>query len=353
MRHLLALTVLATALAGVGLPAAAAAPGVAAAAPGTAPGWRLVHRDDFGGSRLDPIWGRYSGPHGGEAASYYSPDQVAVSGGLLRLRMSERPSGGRRFATGAVGSWGLVQTYGRYEFRAKAPLGRGIDSYVTLWPPSQAPQQATLLEILARPGAEKAYLSNEYGSGETNRTVSGRFSDSFHTYVIEWAPRWFRILIDGQVRMKDTHASLVRKWIGFAVSSGDPLTGLPDSATRLPAEFQIDWVRIYAYDAKAAPLAPGPSASPSRSPSPTPTPPATATATATPSSTPASSPPTSPSPQGPVGPTAGPTVEAVNTSGSSPSRGLVTIAGAALLVAGGIALAFAAVSRSRRPRHGK
>jgi hypothetical protein len=43
----------------------------------------------------------------------------------------------------------------------------------------------------------------------------------------------------------------------------------------------------------------------------------------------------------------------VNTAGSGPSRGLVTIAGAAVLVAGGTALAFAAASRFRRPRHGR
>jgi hypothetical protein len=36
-------------------------------------------------------------------------------------------------------------------------------------------------------------------------------------------------------------------WFGLAISSGDALTGLPDSATVLPASMKVDWVHIYKY----------------------------------------------------------------------------------------------------------
>jgi hypothetical protein len=80
------------------------------------------------------------------------------------------------------------------------------------------------LEIMARPGDEKAYLTNQYGSGSSQVTAAGRYSDDFHTYTIEWAPSAFRILVDGVPRMTDSHASLKRKWIGFAMSRR-PLPG--------------------------------------------------------------------------------------------------------------------------------
>jgi beta-glucanase (GH16 family) len=83
--------------------------------------------------------------------------------------------------------------------------------------------------------------------------VPGDYSGDFHTYTIEWAPTFFRVLIDGVPRMTDTHVSAKAKWIGFALSSGDKLTGVPDRATPLPADFQVDWVRVYAYDPRAGP----------------------------------------------------------------------------------------------------
>lgn len=79
------------------------------------------------------------------------------------------------------------QTYGRYEFRAKVPKGKGIDSYATLWPDGDDDDHATLIEILA-PGPDSAHLTNGYGSGKGGRTVTGAFSDAFHTYTIEWSP---------------------------------------------------------------------------------------------------------------------------------------------------------------------
>jgi hypothetical protein len=77
---------------------------------------------------------------------------------------------------------------------------------------------------MARPGDEKAYLTNQYGSGSSQVTAAGRYSDDFHTYTIEWAPSAFRILVDGVPRMTDSHT------------------------------FQVDYLRVYAYDRAADPI---------------------------------------------------------------------------------------------------
>jgi beta-glucanase (GH16 family) len=221
-------------------------------------GWRPLFATDFSGTDLPVECESYEGPQGGAAASYYRPDEVAVSDGLLHLTMRRRDAGGRAFTAGGIGCRAVAQTFGRYEFRARVPAGAGIDSFVTLWPTESGhDKDATLVEILARPGAEKAYLTNQYGSGSSQVTAPGRYSDDFHTYTIEWSPSFFRVLIDGTTRMTDAHVSAREKWIGFAMSSGDPLTGRPDAATPLPAEFQVDWLRVYAYDPQGSPIGDG------------------------------------------------------------------------------------------------
>lgn len=234
-----------------------------------APGWRQVWSSDFTGSALPGQCTTYDGPHGGPADSYYTPDQVRVSGGMLRLGMKRQPSGGRDYATGGVTCFRITQRYGRFEYRARPPLGAGIDAYATLWPLAQGASDNVLIEALPRPGQEKAYLSSNHGGDPVHTTVGGTYSGAFHTYAIEWSPGLLRILIDGVPGLTDRHPGTTPKWIGFAVSSGDSLTGLPDAATRLPTEFDVDWVRVYAYVPSAsAPSAPVPPASAAAGPLP-------------------------------------------------------------------------------------
>ena len=164
------------------------------------------------------------------------------------MGIHRRDFGGKPYTTGGIGCFSLTQRYGRYEFRAKVPLGAGIDTFATLWPENDAAGDAALIDVLAKPGAEKAVLSNRYGTGTTSRIVDAPFSDGFHIFTIEWAPTGFRVLIDGQQQLSDGRVSTARRWLGFAVSSGDSLSGLPDAATVLPAEFLVDFVRVWAYD---------------------------------------------------------------------------------------------------------
>lgn len=244
--------VAAVTVSGLALPTAItqAVPASVRAAPVREPvGWRPLFATDFSGTDLPAGCEAYEGPQGGSAASYYRPDEVTVHDGLLHLTMRQRDVGGRPYTAGGIGCRAVAQTFGRYEFRAKVPTGVGIDSFVTLWPTETGhDKDATLVEILGRPGAEKAYLTNQYGSGSSQVTVAGSYSDDFHTYTIEWTPSFFRVLIDGTQRMSDRHVSTREKWIGFAMSTGDHLSGRPDAATAFPAEFQVDWLRVYAYD---------------------------------------------------------------------------------------------------------
>lgn len=239
--------------------------GLPAAAAPEPEGWQRVFAEDFATNALPQECTRFDGPPGGQAAAYYRPDEAQISGGMLRLSIRRRDFADRPYTSGGLGCYGVAQVYGRYVYRARAAPGVGIDSHVTLWPEQGAEGDATVVEISAvEDSGEVLRLSNAYGDGVNRRESTGQFEDGFHEYVIEWAPSGMRVLVDGVVKATDHRVSAKRRWFGFAVSTGDEDTGLPGQAT-LPAEFLIDWVRIYSYQPGTTMGSTGFEASPSAS----------------------------------------------------------------------------------------
>jgi hypothetical protein len=179
-------------------------------------------------------------------ASAWSRKDVAIAGGLLKLTLEKKKTGGQPYRSGGVACPGWAQKYGRYEVRAKVPAGKGIDSYFTLWPSSGGDGAWTGLELLA-PGPQTAYVTNGYGVKSEGARVNGQYSDAFHSYVIEWAPKHIRITVDGREIYFSTRSYKGPRWFGIVVSNGDALTGVPDAHTALPAQFQIDRVKVSSY----------------------------------------------------------------------------------------------------------
>jgi beta-glucanase (GH16 family) len=255
----------------VAVPAAARILAAASAA-----SWKLSYATDFNGTSLPSRTFTYGSAYEG-GASHWAEDHVRVSGGLLHLVMDEQDTGGKPYTSGGMG-FSVGQTYGRYEWRAKVPVGKGIDSYATLWPDGSGDSDALLMEALGTPGAEKMAITNLVSGGKHDTLIGGPFADGFHTYAIEWAPGSTRVLMDGAVRFTDARAASVRRTIQFAMVTGDNYSGLPDANTVFPAEFQVDWVRIYSYVPEAAaPTTPAPTRAP-RTASPAPTTPVPAAA---------------------------------------------------------------------------
>ncbi|MEU7870657.1 glycoside hydrolase family 16 protein [Dactylosporangium sp. NPDC049140] len=211
-------------------------------------GWRPVFSNSFDDAGTLPTGcSAYDGAPEGAQASYFRPEAVTVSGGHLSLALHRRTYGGKPFVTGEVRCVGAAQQFGRYEFRALVPVGAGIDSMALLRPVDRAAaQHGSQLEIMAKPGDEQAVVSNSDGAGTTTNVLTGPFRD-WHTYVIEWAPSGFKIFVDGTQRSLDPAVSTEPRWFGFAVTTGDR-AGTPGSSTALPAEFQIDYLRIWSFE---------------------------------------------------------------------------------------------------------
>jgi beta-glucanase (GH16 family) len=215
-------------------------------------GWRRVFSNSFDVANTLPTWcSAYDGAPEGAQASYFRPEAVTVTGGRLHLSLHRRAYAGHRFVTGELRCLGAAQQFGRYEFRARVPVGAGIESVALLRPVDvQAARHGSQLAITAKPGAEQAVVSNGDGNDTTTRTLPGKFSD-WHTYVIEWTPSGFRVFVDSQPRSVDAAASTEPRWFGFAVTTGDK-AGTPGASTALPAEFQVDYLRIWAFEPVAS-----------------------------------------------------------------------------------------------------
>lgn len=99
--------------------------------PGT---WTLDFEDNFNGTALDGTKWRMGTHHSGIAGGGgNAPQNISVSGGMLRLKAEQRPvtfgSGSYNYATGEVSTFANYrQRYGYYEARVKYPAVTG------LWP---------------------------------------------------------------------------------------------------------------------------------------------------------------------------------------------------------------------------
>jgi hypothetical protein len=223
-------------------------------------GWRPLFSESFDDpGALPTICTAFDGAPEGAQAGYFRPEAVTVANGHLVLALQRRNYGGKQFVTGELRCLGAVQQYGRYQFSAQAPVGAGIESLALLRPMEGPAEHGSQLAIMAKPGAETADVSNGNGKGVTVSTLSGPFN-GWHTYLIEWAPSGFRVLVDNQERLRDPAVSTAQRWFGFAVTAGDR-AGQPGASTALPAEFRIDYLRIWAFD----PVSSAPAAGASKS----------------------------------------------------------------------------------------
>ncbi|MCX7008982.1 MAG: glycoside hydrolase family 16 protein, partial [Kiritimatiellaeota bacterium] len=116
----------------------------------SAPGWKLVWSDEFEGAEIDPtkwdfdlgngyfehaanVW---IGGWGNNELQYYThaPANVVLKEGLLHIRAQKETCKGCAYTSARLksrkqdGSPLFNKQYGRFEFRAKLPTGRG------LWP---------------------------------------------------------------------------------------------------------------------------------------------------------------------------------------------------------------------------
>jgi beta-glucanase (GH16 family) len=269
------------------------------------PGWKLAWNDEFDGEAIDASkWGfdlgngfyNYDAKQwihgwGNDELQYYTrdPDNAFVKRGTLHIRALKESRDGfgytsARLRTRAKDGTNLFsQTYGRFEFRAKLPLGQGI--WPALWLLPEGSEYGGWaasgeIDILETKGQEPKRIQGALHFGgrwpANTFTVGAHVFDSgsiadFHVYALEWNPGEMHWEVDGKM-----YATMNSWWstgradekggvapqaeadlnpwpapfdkpfqvlINLAV--GGKFLGNPDGTTPFPAEMEVDYVRVY------------------------------------------------------------------------------------------------------------
>lgn len=277
----------------------------AAEVPPAPAGWRLAWNDEFDGDTIDLAkWGfdlgngfyNYDASQwirgwGNDELQYYTrdPENVFVRDGTLHVvaRKESRDGFGytsARLRTRAKDGTNLFsQRYGRFEFRAKLPLGQGI--WPGLWLLPEGSEYGGWaasgeIDVLETKGQEPHRIQGALHFG--GRWPANTFSvvehvlvdstiDEFHVYALEWNPGAMHWEVDGKrygtidfwwsTGRADGGGGLpprgegdLNPWpapfdrpfqvlVNLAV--GGKFLGNPDATTPFPAEMEVDWVRVY------------------------------------------------------------------------------------------------------------
>ena len=270
------------------------------------PGWTLVWNDEFEGDRVDltkwdfeigngffdyknhvwiPGWGN-------EELQYYTrePENVSVKDGLLTIRAVKESlhecgyTSARLKTRKRDGTVLFSKLYGRVEFRAKVPWGKGLWPALWMLPVEDkyggwaASGEIDLMEIVGEKPHE-VLNSIHFGSVYPKRSLdthvhklpNGSMVSDWHVYTVEWEPGEIRFYVD------NVHTSTQSFWWSCSktkngagveakkdadlnawpapfdqafylimnVAVGGNFPGAPNPDTQFPAELVVDYVRVY------------------------------------------------------------------------------------------------------------
>ena len=270
------------------------------------PGWKLVWNDEFEGDSVDltkwdfeigngffdyknhvwiPGWGN-------EELQYYTrePENVSVKDGLLTSRAVKESlhecgyTSARLKTRKRDGTVLFSKLYGRVEFRAKVPWGKGLWPALWMLPVDDkyggwaASGEIDLMEIVGEKPHE-VLNSIHFGSVYPKRSLdthvhklpSGSMVSDWHVYTVEWEPGEIRFYVD------NVHTSTQSFWWSCSktkngagveakkdadlnawpapfdqafylimnVAVGGNFPGAPNPETQFPAELVVDYVRVY------------------------------------------------------------------------------------------------------------
>ena len=240
-----------------------------------ADGWKLVWSDEFNGSSIDSNhWEFETGNNdgwGNHELEFYTgrPDNAYVSNGLLHIVARRDGTNGFAYTSARMKSAGLfAHQYGRFEFRARFPSGKGYwpalwlmpnDSVYGGWP------SCGEIDVVENKGDYPAVVQGtiHYAGPDGGHRQStdyytfavGDKATDFHTYDLEWTTNSISWYVDNQLYETQTNWSTSSApypapfnqpfYIIMNLAIGGAYDGDPDTNAVFPGEMQVDYVRVY------------------------------------------------------------------------------------------------------------
>ena len=193
--------------------------------------WELYWNDEFGGDALDETkWTPTVKADGsGDVTFCSTEDNLKVADGNLVITTKEETVGDARYTTGYLNTaYQFSFVYGRLEFRAKLPYGKGV--WPALWTMSDYSLYTTLgdgwprggeidiLELIGESSTDPAEENNRtathnlhWGADRDRHLELGSYkldnydnhylipavpSEDYHVYAIEWEYRSIKFFVD-------------------------------------------------------------------------------------------------------------------------------------------------------------
>ncbi len=240
--------------------------------------YELVWSDEFEGDKLDASkweymigdgtsYGLPSG-WGNNELQWYTDRNISIEDGKLVVTALEENISGKNYSscrirTANIGDW----KYGRFEFRAKFPIGQGIWPAIWMMPTDNvyggwaASGEIDIVEYLGHE-PDKVHGTLHYGGSWPNNTSSqrsmqlsgGNFHDDFHEFALEWERREIRWYVDGNEygRLNNWYTAApypapfdqrFHLIVNLAVGGNWP--GNPDASTQFPQRLELEYARVY------------------------------------------------------------------------------------------------------------
>ena len=200
-----------------------------------------------------------------EELQFYSPNNVRLEDGLLKIKAKREDYGDRRYTSGRIDTKDKVEMlYGTISFRAKLPRGKGF--WPALWLVHHSCAQAAPCELwppeidlMEANGADpnriimnlhfNRYPNNHYVFSDV---VGPDFTSDFHIFSVDWFPDSVTYYVDGIERWKLTDAAMIpheRMYLVINLAIGGIYIGGDEpSDTDLENEFIIDYLLTEQYN---------------------------------------------------------------------------------------------------------
>src|SRR5579871_4386303 len=249
----------------------------ALAAQGNTGAWQLVWSDEFNGLANTPpdsskwtydVGTGLNGWGNNELETYTSStDNVFLDGaGDLVIRALNTPNG---FTSGRIKTAGRFSfQYGMVQVRAKIPYAQGIWPAVWMlgagfpgvpWPDCGEIDLMENFGVLQNDAAN--FRAAIHGPADTGAGISGTYtlpsgkvSDDFHLFTVQWTPDGVSFFVDSNMFVSIPSSSMAPGWqsalanpffLLLNVAVGGTPAGAPDSTTTFPQQMVIDYVRVY------------------------------------------------------------------------------------------------------------
>jgi len=215
----------------------------------TKQGWTLSFQDEFDETEVSSSsWNKLnSGYKDHGRLHHYIPEQVSSSLGTLKLQVDDQPFNNFPYRSGAVTTQGLhEQLYGKFEIRAKLPLGQGLLPAIWLLPTDHSAfPEIDIAEMLGQLPNEIWHVVHK-GPDEKDYAVTANIDGSdWHIYTLDWSKDEIVFYIDGIERFKTDNFANTSMYLLMNVTVGGVWVGDPTNETKLPAHMEVDYVRIY------------------------------------------------------------------------------------------------------------